>query len=134
MQEDGPSAGFTLMETLIALVIFVAGYLLIHQSVSLSWHGAMVAHSEKEALRLARTRLAVAGVETRLEEGQQMGQTSDGYRWTISVRRYNQLAAADSGPAPLAGYWVTIDVRWSEGALRRARSLQLTTVKLGSRQ
>ena len=134
MQEGEPSAGFTLIETLIALVIFVAGYLLIHQSVSLSWQGAMVAHSEKEALRLARTRLAVAGLETRLEEGQQTGQTSDGYRWTTSVRRYSQLAAADSGPAPLAGFWVTINVRWNEGALRKARSLQLTTVKLGSAQ
>ncbi len=133
MQEDGPSAGFTLIETLVALVIFVAGYLLIHQSVSLSWHGAMVAHSEMEALRLARTRLAIAGVETRLDEGQHTGQTSDGYRWATSVRRYNQ-PAADSGPLPLAGYWITIDVRWNEGALRKARSFQLTTVKLGSAQ
>jgi prepilin-type N-terminal cleavage/methylation domain-containing protein len=125
------SAGFTLIETLVALVIFVGGYLLIYQSVSLGWRGAMVAHTEREALRLARTRLSAAGVEARLAEGQQSGQTADGYSWTMHVRRYHQ-PDLDSSPAAFAAFWVVIDVRWNEGALRRARSLQLTTLKLAA--
>jgi prepilin-type N-terminal cleavage/methylation domain-containing protein len=129
MHEGERSDGFTLIETLVALVIFVAGYLLIYESVSLSWHGAMVAHSDKEALRVARTRLALAGVETALEEGQRAGATDDGYRWTTTMRRYS-APVPDLDQAPLAGYWVTVDVRWNEGVLRRSRSLQLTTVKL----
>ena len=129
MRDGGRSAGFTLIETLVALVIFVAGYLLIYQSVSLGWRGAMAAHGEKEALRLARTRMASAGVETRLAEGQQSGQTTDGYTWTMNIRRYRQ-PDSDDGPAALAGFWVTVDVRWTEWALRRSRSLQLATLKL----
>ncbi|NJO34671.1 MAG: hypothetical protein HC869_17625 [Rhodospirillales bacterium] len=121
-----------MIETLVALVIFVAGYLLIYQSVSLGWRGAMAAHAEKEALRLARTRMASAGVETRLVEGQQSGEAPDGYTWTMSVRGYQQ-PDIDDGTAVLAGFWVTIDVKWTAGALRRSRSLQLTTLKLAAR-
>ncbi len=129
MCEGGRSAGFTLIETLVALVIFVAGYLLIYQSVSLGWRSALVAHSERQAVRLAQARLAAAGVETPLAEGQQSGDTSDGYSWTVHVRRYQQPGQDSS--EPLAGFWVTVDVKWSEGMLRSPRSLKLTTVRLG---
>jgi prepilin-type N-terminal cleavage/methylation domain-containing protein len=131
MRGGESSAGFTLIETLVALVIFVAGYLLIYQSVSLGWRGAMVAQTERAALRLARARLAVAGVEARLAEGQQWGQTPDGYRWTMQARPYSQ-PGVDSGPVPLAGFWVTIQVSWLEGALRHTRSVQLVTLKLAA--
>jgi prepilin-type N-terminal cleavage/methylation domain-containing protein len=129
MHASERSDGFTLIETLVALVIFVAGYILIYESVSLSWHGAMVAHSDKEALRVARTRLTLAGVETALEDGQRTGAADDGYRWTTTIRRYSS-PAPDVHQTSLAGYWVIVDVRWNEGVLRRSRSLQLTTVKL----
>jgi prepilin-type N-terminal cleavage/methylation domain-containing protein len=133
MHEDGRSAGFTLIETLVALVIFVAGYLLIQQSVSLGWQGALAADAEKAALRVARTRMAVAGTEIPLEEGQRTGRTSDGYRWTATVGRYKH-PAIDGSAVSIAAFWVTIDVRWNEGASRASRSLQLTTIKLGSVQ
>jgi prepilin-type N-terminal cleavage/methylation domain-containing protein len=130
MQADGHSAGFTLIETLVALVIFVAGYLLIHQSVLLGWQGALAADAEKAAHRVARTRLAVTGTEIPLEEGQQTGRTPDGYEWTATVRRYEH-PTIDGRAMSLAAFWVTIDVRWNERPWRASRSVQLTTVKLG---
>lgn len=130
-QSDG-TAGFTLIETLVALVLFVAGYLLIHQSVSLGWRGAQVAWAESAALRLAQSRLAAAGVEARLEAGDQSGETPDGYRWTLRAEPYRR-ADSDGAPKRLAGYWVTVTVRWDGGVLRPARSLQLRTLKLAAR-
>jgi len=129
-ERDGTS-GFTLIETLVALVIFVAGYLLIYQSVSLGWRGAQVARTESAALRLAQARLAAAGVEARLQEGEQSGRTLDGYSWTMRTQHYHRPGV--DGSERLAGYWVTITVSWDGGVLHPARSLQLKTLRLAGR-
>jgi prepilin-type N-terminal cleavage/methylation domain-containing protein len=128
---DGGSSGFTLIETLVALVIFVAGYLLVHHSVSVGWRGAQVAWAESAALRLAHARLAAAGVEARLSEGEMAGETDDGFRWTLRTERYRR-PGSDGAAERIAGYWVTVTVRWDGGVLRPGRSLRLTTLKLGA--
>jgi prepilin-type N-terminal cleavage/methylation domain-containing protein len=132
MRKSNGAAGFTLIETLVALVIFVAGYLLIHQSVSLGWRGARIAWAESAALRLAQSRLAAAGVEARLQEGERSGETPDGYSWTMSTERYRQ-PGSDAVTEQIAAYWVTIVVRWNGGALRPARSVRLKTLRLEAR-
>jgi general secretion pathway protein I len=131
MRANGGSSGFTLIETLVALVIFVAGYLIVQQSVSLGWRGAQIAWAESSALRLARSRLATAGVEERLREGEQSGETDDGFRWTLRTEPY-QRPGGDGAAEKVAGYWVTVTVRWDGGVLRPARSLRLKTLKLGA--
>ncbi|HEX5957175.1 MAG TPA: type II secretion system protein [Hyphomicrobiaceae bacterium] len=129
MSEKDTTSGFTLIEVLVALVIFVAGYVVVHQSVSLAWHGAQAAWTESAALRLAQSRLAAAGVETELQEGEQFGQTPDGLAWTARIERYHP-PGADDGMSTTAAYWVTVIVRWNGGVMRPARSLQLKTLKL----
>lgn len=134
MRASNGAAGFTLIEVLVALVIFVAGYVVVYQSVSLAWRGAQVAWGESAAVRLAQSRLAAAGVETRLQEGEQSGETADGLSWTVRVEAY-QRPGADSvadraGRAEkVAAYWVIVTVRWSGGVLNRGRSLRLKTIK-----
>jgi general secretion pathway protein I len=130
MDRDDASHGFTLIETLVALIIFVACYLMIHQTVALGWRGVQVAHAETAALRLAQSRLAAAGVEQPLQDGRQTGRT-EGFDWSVQVRPYAQPEIAAPAQRP-TGYWVTVDVNWREGPLRRARSLQLSTLKLKS--
>jgi general secretion pathway protein I len=134
MRADG-TCGFTLIEVLVALTIFVAGYVLVYQSVSLAWRGANVAWAESAAVRLAQSRLAAAGVETPLREGEQSGEAADGLRWTVRVEPYRRPGAdgAFDGAGKtrrIAGYWVIVTVRWSGGVLRPARSLRLKTMKL----
>ena len=55
----GSDHGFTLMETMVALVIFVACYLLIHQGLSLGWRGVRLAQSETAALQAFWVTVAV---------------------------------------------------------------------------
>ena len=123
-------SGFTLMETIVALIIFVACYVLIQQVLAIGWRGVSASQGELAALHIAQTRLAAIGVESPLAEGQQSG-SHDGYEWVIDVRRQS----ADSESASRArtrpsGYWVAVEVSWRDVVTRRARSLQLRTLKL----
>jgi general secretion pathway protein I len=119
--------GFTLMETLVALVIFVACYLLIHQGLSLGWRGVRLAQSETTALQVAQGRLAAAGFDEPLSDGQRSGET-DGYAWTMDIRREDRGRATT--PSQLTAFWVTVAVSWRDRSERHARSVQLTTMKL----
>jgi hypothetical protein len=105
----------------------------VHQSVTLAWRGAQIAWAESAAVRLAQSRLAAAGVEARLQEGEEWGKTPDGFTWTRRVERYRPPGAAEpvGGTAGrTAGYWVTVTVRWKGGLLQSIRSLELKTLKL----
>lgn len=113
------------METLVALVIFVAAYLLIHEGLSLGWRGVQLAQSEAAALQVAQGRLAAAGLDEPLSDGLRSGET-DGYAWTMDVRRETRGATATA----LAAFWVTVAVNWRDRSARRTRSVQLTTMKL----
>src|SRR5262245_16862178 len=126
----GGEHGFTLMETLVALVIFVACYLLIHQGLSLGWRGVQLAQSETMALQVAQARLAAAGLDEPLADGQRFGET-DGYAWTMDVRREDRREA--SAALPLSAFWVTVAVTWRDRPERSTRSVQLTTLKLMAR-
>ena len=138
MRASDGTSGFTLIETLVALTIFVAGYVVVHQSVMLAWRGARIAWTEEAAVRLAQSQLATAGVETRLQEGEERGRTPDGYAWTRRVELYRSPSGAnlpESGgrAGRIAGYWVTVTVRWRGGLLESTRSLELKTLKLATR-
>ena len=126
----GREGGFTLMETIVALIIFVACYVLIQQVLSLGWRGVSAAQGELEALHVAQTRLAAAGVEAPLAEGQQSG-SEDRYQWVIDVRRQNAESESESrAKTHASGYWVAVEVSWRDEVTRRSRSLQLKTLKV----
>src|SRR5262245_6155254 len=82
----GADDGFTLIETIVALIIFVACYVLIQQGLALGWRGVSTSQGELKALHIAEARLAAAGVESPLSEGQQTG-SENGYSWVVDVRR-----------------------------------------------
>ena len=111
----------------MALVIFVACYLLIHEGLSLGWRGVRLAQSETAALQVAQGRLAAAGFDAPLSDGQRAGET-DGYAWTMDVRREDR--SGGSTASPLSAFWVTVAVSWRDRSERRPRSVQLTTMKL----
>ena len=93
---------------------------------------ARVSASQGElgALYVARTRLAAAGVEAPLVEGQQSG-SEDRYAWVVDVRRQNAESESESrAKTHASGYWVAVEVSWRDEVTRRSRSLQLKTLKV----
>ena len=128
--EAGGEAGYTLMETIVALIIFVACYVLIQQVLAVGWRGVSASQGELAALHVAQTRLAAIGVESPLSEGQQSG-SEDGYNWVVDVRRQDAERESESrARSRPTGYWVAVEVSWRDEATRRARSLQLKTLKV----
>lgn len=126
----GGEGGFTLMETIVALIIFVACYVLIQQVLSLGWRGVSASQGELGALHVAQMRLAAAGVEAPLAEGQQSG-SEDNYQWVLDVRRQNAESESESrAKTHASGYWVVVEVSWRDEVTRRSRALQLKTLKV----
>ena len=118
------------METIVALIIFVACYVLIQQVLSLGWRGVSASQGELGALHVAQMRLAAAGVEAPLAEGQQSG-SEDNYQWVLDVRRQNAESESESrAKTHASGYWVVVEVSWRDEVTRRNRALQLKTLKV----
>jgi prepilin-type N-terminal cleavage/methylation domain-containing protein len=126
----GPDSGFTLVETVIGLVIFAAALLVTYQSFSAGWRGYRLAEAEAAAVSFAQSRLAAAGVESPL--GQRQHQTVEGLTWMIDVRRYGPSDEEKPRTAQVAldAFWVTVEVDWWEGPFQTPRKVSLTTLKL----
>ncbi len=123
-------AGFTLIETLVALVIFAAVFAALTANLSGGSRGLRLAQMDQRALMLAKTKLAAAGVEGRLEDGQQELGDEDGFSWRVNVQR--AANTEDSKDRQLKAFWVLVDVSWQDGTLRRIRTTELKGLKLSA--
>ena len=126
----GHDAGFTLVESLVALAIFVAVISALYQGLSVGWRGLRRADAEDRALVIAQNALASAGVETPLVASTQAGVTPDGIAWQADIRAPTSASPAASSAPGFQGFWVTVTVRWKEGPRRPEQALQLQTIKL----
>ena len=125
--------GFTLIETLVALVIAIVSGVLFFQSFVSGTRTARVADRHEVALLIARSRLAEIGFESPLATGEQTGITADGISWRTTVKPYaseDNVQIVTSAEA----FWATVTVSWRDKRTRKQRSLKLTTLKLGTNQ
>jgi type II secretory pathway pseudopilin PulG len=130
-------AGFTLVETLVSLVVLTLALVVLVQIFGIGFRGLRLSESDTAALHLATSQLARAGTETPLRTGQQQGTTSGGLEWSVVIEPYVPRRAdgeAKSDPVSQAGgleaYWVTAEVRWQSSAFGAAQTLSLTTLKI----
>ena len=144
LQPEGRGqAGFTLMETIIALALFSGAFVLFNQGLTGSWQGQRRADLDVAAVALATAQLVSEGVETRLVDGARTSGQQGVFSWELTVNRYveprddagRDFLAGDTArraadPA-VAAYWVGIEVSWPNGPLQTPRTLRLRTIKLG---
>jgi general secretion pathway protein I len=130
----GSQRGFTLVEIVVAFVLLS---LVLVSSFELFTSGMRRAGNldeRSQALAVAQSQLALAGMEIPLKEGQHAGQTEDGrYRWTLAITRFEEAAQQPNQPLLSAYglYRVETVVSWT-GADGRAQSISLATLELGS--
>ena len=126
-----PDAGFTLMETIVAFVIFAAVVIALERGTALGWRGVRLAQMDQTALTLARTKLAAAGIESLVrEDGDETGDEG-GMTWRVSARKYTPPDGV-ALPGGIAAFWVTATVGWRDRPIGPARNVELTTLKRGS--
>lgn len=124
------SEGFTLMETLVAVVIFTAMIVALQRGSVAGLRAIRLAGMDQQALALAREKLATAsvdGVQTEaVDEGSGSGSA---LQWRVSIRKYKAPEAVVM-PDALAVYWVGVNVAWRERAGSAPRLIELQTIKL----
>ncbi len=120
-----PSAGFTLIEMVIAFAILglslSALYATFQSALLRTGHDAHL----NEATLIARSLLARAGTEWPLIDGSSQGEWSE-YAYELS--EHKNVAPADEVPYTVPTVQVTVTVSWPEFAGKR--SFSLSTLKL----
>jgi prepilin-type N-terminal cleavage/methylation domain-containing protein len=115
--------GFTLLEVLVALIIFAIAFGVLAQIIQTGLGQAHSAAATSEATLLARSLLAEVGSELPVSPGVVEGEAAGGYRWRIEMR-----ATEDGADDALSAYLVQVTVAWGP----EARSVELSTLRLGA--
>jgi general secretion pathway protein I len=127
------SAGFTLIEVLVALAIAGMAIAAIASVFGNGLIGQKVASDAHTALALAEEQLTLAGAKSALHPGTEKGTFAERFAWqtTISVFTDGKDAKTVVQPdgAPLL-YRVVVDVDWRAG--RHSQKLSLSTLRLSA--
>jgi general secretion pathway protein I len=123
------TAGFTLIEILVAFVIAVLALSVVYRASSVGLDTGGTADRYSHALLIAESALQAAGVETSLAPGTSTQRRDNSYDEAVTVRPRPDLLPRSLTLAGAYPYEVSVDVSWREGG--RARSVALSTIRLG---
>ena len=129
------SRGFTLLEVMLAFVIFALSFATVLEIMAGSMRSVGRASDDTEVALLAQSLMDSVGTEVPIEEGQYSGTGMDRYNWKMDISLYD-ASADDTGEvgidqelADMSGielYRVDLDIDWDNG--RRERSLHFSTI------
>ena len=120
--------GYTLVEVLVAFLILALALTVLLRIFSGGLRSVSVSSDYAEAVMIAETRLAMAGLNERLIAGETSGMESGRFQWTRQVAEYRPSSEYEAMTAEANGFYVTVTVSWPNGA--RQRSIDVSTVKL----
>ncbi len=129
MTRAGGESGFTLIEVLVSFVIVALAMGALLQIFSSGLRSGYIAEQYSAAVLLAESKLEAVGIEERLVEGETSGAFDNGFRWTVSVRAYDDGADADQ-PGAVEAFAVSVTVAWDGSA--GERSFELETLRLAT--
>jgi general secretion pathway protein I len=123
------TAGFTLIEILVALALLGLVIGAIASVLSNSAHGYAAADNVQTALSLAEEKLETAGVTGPLRVGQTEGRFDERFAWRVAVTSYrDRPASSDTQPDGFGLFRIEVTVGWREGV--RDSQVALSTVRL----
>ena len=129
------SAGFTLLEVMLAFVIFALSFATVLEIMAGSMRSVGRASDDTEVALLAQTLMDQVGTEISVEEGEYSGTNMDRYHWNMDISLYDASAETESQGlktqelAELSGielYRVDLNIDWEVG--RRERNLHFSTI------
>jgi len=128
--------GFTLLEVMLAFVIFALSFATVLEIMAGSMRSVARANDDTEVALLAQTLMDQVGTEIPVEEGSYSGTSMDRYNWNMGITLYDSGEEPDRAGmsttelAELSGvelYRVDLDIDWESG--QRNRSLHFMTIQ-----
>ena len=123
--------GFTLLEVLVAFVVFVFIFSAVLDALGLALRNTRRSAEVSEAALWAQTKLDALGTIEELEEGSDSGEFNERYRWELEISRADVPRegglSADTFPVDL--YRIELIISWGE----RGRRNQQTFVTMRSK-
>lgn len=133
------SGGFTLLEVMLAFVIFALSFATVLEIMAGSMRSVRRASDDTEVALLAQSVMDLVGTEIPIEEGQYSGTGMDRYQWQLGVYLYESGGddVSTQQLAEMSGielYRVDLDIDWETG--RNQRNLHFSTIRsiLANRQ
>jgi general secretion pathway protein I len=120
-------AGFTLVEVIVALAMLSLGLSVLLGMISSGLGRTASAERMAAAGSLAQSLLAEVGTELPIKMEERNGLFSDGYRWHLMMRLYDNTKEREERSIGL--YQISAEIAWDEGTERR--SFALSTLRFG---
>jgi prepilin-type N-terminal cleavage/methylation domain-containing protein len=127
--------GFTLLEVLLAFVIFSISFAVVLQSISGSFRNTMRSKQFTEVALIGQSVMETVGLDIPLESGTEASGESGEYNWFVQIYEYEPIEEATSVDtlliAELTGIellQVELFVSWGEPSEERSR--RFSTVKV----
>lgn len=122
--------GFTLLEVVVALIVFGLVFGVVTQIIQTGFRQSRSAGEITTATLIARSVLERVGVDLELTGARYQGEAEGGYRWVVDV----EPAPYETGPEPPLArpFTVRVEVLWGE--VGAERSIDLTTLRLAAAQ
>ncbi|OQK16691.1 hypothetical protein AU255_01940 [Methyloprofundus sedimenti] len=125
--------GFSLLEILIAFSILAFSLTVLLNIFSGGLRRTIVSEEYQQAVIIAQSKLAAAGVENVLDNGMQSGDIEKRFFWSVQMQAFDlDELGLDSENQIVVPYQVTARVEWLAG--RNNRQFELTTIKLAKVQ
>jgi prepilin-type N-terminal cleavage/methylation domain-containing protein len=121
-----PGAGFTLLEVLVALLIFGLAFGVLAQIFQTGLRQSATAEQMATATMLARSQLARIGADWPLEIGEFEEDAGDGFRLRTTI----EPAGLETTDDELIALLVEVTVAW--GPIEHEREVALTTLRLAA--
>ena len=118
--------GFTLLETLVAMMILAVALVIVFQLFSEALNTGHISESHTRAVWHAREKMEELLLYETLSEDIQEGDFEDGYRW-----RFRIVEAASDSQMNLDGvatFTITVWVSWEEG--QKTKNLDISALTI----
>lgn len=130
--ERRASRGFTLLEVMLAFVVFALTFATVLEILAGSMRSVRRAGDDTEVALLAQSIMDLVGTEIPLQEGEFNGTSLDRYHWNLGIYLYQAVDNADTTQelAEMSGielYRIDLDIDWATG--RRQRQLHFSTMR-----
>ena len=121
--------GFTLVETLTAMMILAISLTVILQIFSGGLRASRVSNDYTRAVFHAREKMEELLLLDRMRDEELQGRFSDGYRWTARiVRMKTQESSGQPSDLPMGLFGVVVTVFWNEA--EQGKLFEINTLHL----